>query len=71
MLFDDFGEHLAAFLDGEERLLIRVYEDADDYLVEEFAAALDDIQMTVGDGVERAGVDGASHAEMLEVKTKS
>jgi hypothetical protein len=42
-------------------LLIRVDEDADDYLVEEFAAALDDVQMTVGDRVERTGVDGASH----------
>ena len=27
----------------------------------EFATALDDIQMPVGDGVKRTGVDGASH----------
>jgi hypothetical protein len=52
-----------AFLDGEERQLIGVDEDADNYLVKEFAAALDDIEMTVSDGVERAGIDRASHAE--------
>jgi hypothetical protein len=61
--FHDFGEHLVAFFDREERLLIRVYEDADDYLVKQFATALDDIEVTVGDGVKRAGVDRASHAE--------
>jgi hypothetical protein len=36
----------------------RVYKFADDDLVEEFATALDDVQVTVSDGVKRTGVDG-------------
>src|SRR5215467_7331416 len=44
---DDFVEHLLPLVDSEERSLIRIYEDADDYLVEEFAAALDDVEMPI------------------------
>ena len=36
-------------------------EDANDDFVEQFAAAFDDVEMTVGDGVERTGVNGAPH----------
>jgi hypothetical protein len=50
-----------ALFESEEGLLVRVDEYADDYFVEEFAAALDDIQVAVSDGVKRTGVDGASH----------
>jgi hypothetical protein len=50
-----------ALFESEEGLLVRVDEYADDYFVEEFAAALDDIQVTVGDRIERTRVDGASH----------
>ena len=54
-------EHFTPFLEREERLLVRVDQYADDYLVKEFAAALDNIQMTVGDRIKGAGVDGAPH----------
>src|SRR5262249_33953516 len=47
-----FGEHPAAFFDAEERLLLRVNENGDNNFIEEFAAALDDIQVAVSYGVE-------------------
>jgi hypothetical protein len=47
--------------DGEKRLLFRVHKDADDYFIEKLTAAFDDIQVTVGDGVERTWVNGTSH----------
>jgi hypothetical protein len=56
-----FREHLLAFLDCEERLLRGVYENADYDLVEQFAAALDDVQVTVCYGIKRTGIDSASH----------
>ena len=36
-------------------------DHSDDDLIEQLAAALDDVQVTVGYGVKRTGVDGASH----------
>ena len=45
-------EHIATFFDREERLLVRVYQNSNDYFVEEFAAALDDVEMTVGNWIE-------------------
>src|SRR5204862_7144371 len=60
-ILQNFGEHLLPFLDSEEGLLLRIDQNADDYLVEEFAAALDNVQMAVGNWVKRPGVDGASH----------
>jgi hypothetical protein len=62
-VLEDRGKHLMPFLECEERLLVRVDQYADDYLVKEFAAALDDIQVAIGDWVKRTGVNGASHAQ--------
>lgn len=47
--------------DREQRLLLRVDDDGDDDLVEEVAAATDDVEVTVRDGIEGAGIDGTSH----------
>src|SRR5213079_1708088 len=43
-------------VDGEQRLLVRVDADADDELVVQPVAALDDVEVPVVDRVERAGV---------------
>jgi hypothetical protein len=58
----DLGEHFHSLFDGEEGLFLRVDENADDNLVEELAPAFDDVQVAVGDGVKRTGIDGAAHA---------
>ena len=44
-------------LDGEQRRLARVREDADDDRVEDDRGAADDVEVAVGDRVERARVD--------------
>jgi hypothetical protein len=46
------GQHLAPLLDGKQGLLLRIDEDGDDDFVEQLAAALYDVQMTVRHGVE-------------------
>jgi hypothetical protein len=45
-------QHLAALFNREKRLLLRIHEDRDDYLIEEFAAALDDVEMAIGNWIE-------------------
>ena len=45
-------EQVATFFDGEERLLIGVDQNGNDYFVEEFAATLDDVEVTVGNWIE-------------------
>ena len=52
---------LGAFLDGEECRLLRIDEDRDDDLVEKPRAALDDIDVTEGQGIERSGIDCCCH----------
>ena len=51
------GEHLAAFLDGEQARLRLVHEHRDDYLVVERGGPPDDVEVPVRDGIERAGTD--------------
>src|SRR5207249_4332193 len=46
------------FLDREERVLLRVDEDRDRDLVEDRETAADDVEVTVRDGIERAGKHG-------------
>jgi hypothetical protein len=60
-LFEDFFQHCLTLLDCEEGTLLRVHEDCDDDLIEEFAAAFDNVEVTVRDGVKRTGVDGSAH----------
>jgi hypothetical protein len=50
-----------ALLDREERSLLVVVRDADDHLVEQFARALDDIEVAVRDRIEAAGINSAAH----------
>jgi hypothetical protein len=67
------ADHLDALLLGEERLLRRVVGDGDDEALEDADAALDDVEMPVGDGVEAAGIDGDAHGlpTLLYVKPSS
>jgi hypothetical protein len=53
-----FADHLDAFIEGEERVFAGVAADGDDDLVEEAAAAGDDVEVTVGNWVKAAGEDG-------------
>ncbi|MEY2411704.1 MAG: hypothetical protein QOD84_310, partial [Acidobacteriaceae bacterium] len=50
--------HGPAFPDAEQRVLVRIPQNRHDQLIENIAAALDQIQMTVSGRIERAGVDG-------------
>jgi hypothetical protein len=59
----DLRQHHPAFFDTEERLLLRINENGDYNFVKQFAATLDNVQMTVSYGIERTGVDGAAHLE--------
>ena len=55
---DHFAQHFHALLDGEERLLALVPQNRNDQPVEQPRAALDQIEMPVGDRVERSRIDG-------------
>ena len=50
--------HLHPLLDGEQRLLLLVAQHCHHHLVEQRAAALDDVEVTVVDRVEGTRVDG-------------
>ena len=54
----DLAEHFDTLGDGEERLLFGVFEHGDDDEVEHLFAALDEVEVAVGDRVKGAGVDG-------------
>ena len=59
---DELDEHLLALLEREERLrLLRVPDDGDDHLLEMGGGALDDVEMAVGDRIERAGDECGGH----------
>jgi hypothetical protein len=46
---------------GEQRLLVLVDEDAHDDPVENLRAAPDDVEVAVGDRIERSGIDRFRH----------
>src|SRR5690606_33675061 len=52
------GDHLGPFLDGEQARLVLVDQHGDDHLVVQTGGAADDVEMPVGDGVERSRPDG-------------
>ena len=54
---DDFLDHLDALFDGEKRLLRIVFQDGYDQPLSHPAAARNQIQVPVGDGVERTWID--------------
>src|SRR6185369_3528335 len=54
---DDFAEHFGALLDGEERFLGLVSQYGNDKPVKHSRAALDQIEVTVGNRVERSRID--------------
>ena len=63
---DDLAEHLLALFEREQRLrLLRVADDGHDDVVEVPGGALDDVEVTVGDGIERARAEGGGHAGSL------
>src|SRR5579862_421680 len=57
----DLAQHLHPLVDGEQALLGHVDQDRDDDLVVEPGGAADDVEVSVGDGVERAWTDDAMH----------
>ena len=57
----DLTDHVAAFFDGEERMLVRIIEDRDDDLIEKRLAPFDDVEMTVRRRIERAGEYCTTH----------
>ncbi len=60
---DLLGQHLLTLLQGEQRRgLLRVADHRDDHVVEMARGPLDDVEMTVGDGIERARAEGGGHA---------
>ena len=54
----DFAQHFHALRDREQRLFFHVFQDRNDYTVEHFFAAPDQVEMPVGDGVEGAWING-------------
>src|SRR5690606_36324563 len=61
VLLGGLGDHLGPFLDGEQALLVLVDQHGDDHLVVQTGGAADDVEMPVGDGVERSRTDGTAH----------
>ena len=57
----DLFDHPYSLIDREHRLLIGVVEHRDHYLVEEGRAAFNNVQVAVGERVERTGKDSFSH----------
>jgi len=51
-LLQYLSEHIVSFFYAKEGLLFRIDENANDYLIKEFAAALDYVEMTIRDGIE-------------------
>ena len=66
---DLLGEHLLALLEGEQRRrLLRVADDGHDHVVEVARGPLDDVEVTVGDGIERARAEGGGQAGAAPVR---
>ena len=59
---DGFLEKSEPLLESEERLLLVVMRDGHDHFVEKLSGALDYIEVTVGDRIEAAGINRASHS---------
>jgi hypothetical protein len=53
-------EQVEPLPEGEKRMFLVVVRDSDDYFVEQFAGAIDDVQVPVRHRVEAAGVNRAS-----------
>src|SRR6516162_2364366 len=54
-------EHLDALFNAEEgTTLLLVLSDSDDESVKQFAAPVNEVEVSVGNGIERAGVDGGN-----------
>ena len=58
-----FLQHVDALFDGEQAALRLVDEDRDDDLVVELRGPADDVEVTVGHRIERAGADRAPRHE--------
>ena len=59
---DLLGQHGLALLEGEERLrLLWIADHRDDHVVEMARGPLDDVEVTVCDGIERARAEGGGH----------
>ena len=57
LIAEDFASRGDALLGGEQRGFVHVDQDGDDDPVEEFRSTLDDVDVAVGEGVERPGID--------------
>src|SRR5205814_2284730 len=54
-------KQIEPFLEREKGMLLIVMSDCDDDFVEKFSGAIDDVEMTVGDRVEAAGIYSAAN----------
>ena len=54
-------DHVGALVDGEETLLVLVDQDGHHHLVVEAGGAADDVEVPVGNGVERSRTDDTAH----------
>src|SRR5271157_2892697 len=53
-----FLEHLATFPDREKRRLVLVRQNRDNQLSKNPPRSLDEVEMTIGDRIERTGING-------------
>src|SRR6266550_7866572 len=56
-------DQLFALCDAEQRRFSFVFEDGDEESIEETRAATDDVEVSVGERVERTGVDCHAHRD--------
>ncbi len=56
-VFKDHFCHLHPFLHRKERFFFRILGDGEDHLIKNLEGPLHDIDMTVGEGIKRPGVD--------------
>jgi len=51
-------QHLAPVGDTEQRVFLGIAKNSDHQFIEDLAAALDQVKMSVGRRIERSGIDG-------------
>jgi hypothetical protein len=46
------GDEFEPLFDGKEAILLTIGEDSDDYLIKLLAGTLDDVEVTISNGIE-------------------
>src|SRR5581483_5202389 len=64
-IFQNVGKDFFSFFIRKEGRLLPIDENRDDNFIEQLAPALNDVEVAIGDWIERTGVDGAAHGKKM------